>query len=282
MKPEEQIKKVGLDRGADVAGIASVKDINPYPPPGYRPGDLLPGAKSVVTFASRWTPRGVWQSPNYSLHVQNRSFGERERLHASLGVAHFIEKNYGYYALTFEGPFMSVKLPAELSGLGTRSLAGGIILNRELGPINIATVITTMPLKADRPLEEPVCPDPSCVTMWERKETTPCLQKCPECLSGELENGSIKWMRFDKQMCTTRAQTLSIGGFQRTLLEAIDEPDREKRKMMLLGGFFSRNVIQIAKGATVGQCGECLRPCPIVIRARRLEPKISVEELTQD
>jgi len=275
---EEEIKKCGLGLGADIAGIASVKEIKPYPPPGYCPDDILPGAKSVISFAARWTPLGAWQSPNYAVHVLNRTFGEKERLHVSLGVSNFIEKNYGYYTLAFDGALMSQKLPAELAGLGTRSMAGGIILNKELGPINIATVITTMPLKADGPLDDPVCPHASCVKMWDRKGTTPCLEACPECLSGELEDGRIKQMRFNRQLCTTRAQTLSLGGFQRTLLEAIDEPDREKRKAILLGSFFYRTMMQIAKGVYVGQCGECVRVCPIVRKSRTLRPKVVIED----
>jgi len=275
---EEKIKTYGLSLSADIAGIASVEEINPYPPPGYRPDDILPGAKSVISFAARWTPRGAWHSPNYTVHVLNRTFGGKERYKVALGVSHFIEKNYGYYTLAFDGPLMSQKLPAELAGLGTRSMAGGIILNKELGPINIATVITTMPLKTDGPLVDPVCPHTSCVRMWDRKGTTPCLETCPECLSGELEDGRIKQMRFNRQLCTTRAQNLSLGGFQRTLFEAIDEPDREKRKTMLLGSFFYRTVMQIANGYYVGQCGECVRVCPIVIKARTLRPKVVIED----
>ncbi|MDP2646339.1 MAG: hypothetical protein Q8P24_15480 [Desulfobacterales bacterium] len=275
MTVENEIKAYGIKLGADQAGIASVKDVNLIAPAGYRPDDILLGAKSVISYVARWTPRGAWQSPHYMMHHVNRSFGGSARMKVSLGVSHFIEKTYGYYALAMEGMMMSQKVPVELAGLGTRSLAGGIILNPELGPLNIATVLTTMPLEADPPLRDPVCPHRSCVTMYAKKKTTPCLDKCPECLSGELEKGSIKWMRFNRHLCATRAQTLSPSSFQRTLLEIINEPDPDKRKTMLLGGFFSNIMRQIAGGVFVGQCGECLRVCPVAIKARTLKPKLT-------
>ena len=206
--------------------------------------------------------------------------GGSRRNTIALNVAEFIEENYGYYSMICSDLELSQKLCADLAGLGTRSMAAGIILNRKLGPIHIATTITTMPLKADGPLEEPVCPHASCVKRWERERTTPCLETCPECLSGELENCRIKWMRYNRHLCATRAQTTSIGAFQRTLLEAINEPDPERRKTILMGSFFRRIIGSIGSGSTYGQCGECLRGCPVVLRARTLKPKISREVLS--
>lgn len=104
--------------------------------------------------------------------------------------------------------------------------------------------------------------------------TTPCLEACPECLSGELENGRIKRLRYERYRCATRAQTTSTMSFQRVLLEAMNEQDPEKRKMIVLGNWFGRIVRSVAFGAElVGQCAECLRDCPVQLRARRLVRK---------
>ena len=54
-----------------------------------------------------------------------------------------------------------------MTGLGARSMATGILLNRELGIINLSVCITTMPLAGDQPMTEPVCPHPSCVDLWD-------------------------------------------------------------------------------------------------------------------
>lgn len=278
MTPEEEIKQLGIERGAKLVGIASVTDINRYAPLGHRPDDFLIGAKSVIVFAGHPVTQGAWRSPDHQAISANLDFF-RIRGGIALAVAKFIESRYGYYALADTPPpvglnaSLSLKLCAEMAGMGTRSMAGGVILNRELGVINLAACVTTMPLIADGQVKEPVCPHLSCVELWEERRTTPCLETCPECLSGELERGRIKWMRYDRRVCSTRAQNLSPGSFQRLLLEGIKELDPEVRRSVLLGSF-SRNALQaVASGAVVGQCGECLRNCPVCMRARSLKGK---------
>lgn len=276
MTPEEEIKQFALQRGAELAGIASVTDINEYAPAGHRPDDFLKGAKSVIVMAGRSTTRGGWRSPDYRSPVANLDFF-RIRGGIVLAIAKHIESQYGYYAVAETPPptgfnaSLSLKLCAEMAGLGTRTLAGGVLMNRELGVFNLAAVITTMPLKADSPAQELVCPHPSCVKRWQKERTTPCLEVCPECLSGELEDGRIKWMRYDRRICSTRAQTLSPVSYQRLLLEAVNEPDPGRRKSILLGSF-ARNAMQaVTIGPSVSQCGECFRYCPIDLQARTLK-----------
>lgn len=279
MSPEEEIKHQGIQKGADRVGIASVSDINRYAPCGHRPDDILIGAKSVVVYAGHMATRGAWRSPDYRTHYANRDF-PRARSGIAMAGAKFIESQYGYYSLGeipppigFH-PSLSLKLCAEMAGLGSRSIAASILLNHDLGMISLSACLTTMPLKADGPMKETVCPHPSCVKMWEKRFTTPCLEICPECLSGEIEGGHIKWMRYDRRICTTRAQTLGVGALQRTLVECANEPDPEVRRGILLGSF-SRSVFDsIASGGVVGQCGECLRNCPICIKTRRLKAKL--------
>jgi hypothetical protein len=275
MTIEGEIKQFGIQRGAKLVGIASVADINKYAPQGHRPDDILIGAKSVIVCAGFPYTHGAVRCPDYQAFQSNYDF-VRIRGGITLALAKFIESEYGYYALADVPPpvglypSLSFKLCGEMAGLGTRSMAGGIILNNELGFINLAVCVTTMPLEADGPLGEPVCPDSSCVERWEKQRTVPCLETCPECLSGEFENGEIKWMRFDRRICSTRPQNHSPVAFARLLLEASEEPNPGMRRSMILGSF-SRNTIQaIASGAVVGQCGECVRNCPIVMRGRQL------------
>ena len=40
-----------------------------------------------------------------------------------------------------------------------------------------------------------------------------------------------------------------------------------------MGTFFGSVVATVGFGSTMGQCGECLRGCPIVVRSRTLKPK---------
>jgi len=277
LTPEEEIKQLGIQQGADIVGIASVADINKYAPPGHRPDDILTGAKSTIVFSKR-SIRGGWHSPDYRTSYSNQTAADILPSIA-IAIAELIESKYGYYSLAEIppsiglNPSLSQKLCAEMAGLGTRSMAAGTLLNRELGLLTLGVCITAMPLVADVPMKEPVCPHPSCVKLWERRGTTPCLKTCPECLSGELEGGEIKWMRYDRRICFTRAQTEGTSTLLRTLLEAVNEPAPEVRRGILLGSFPRRVVEAIASGVVFGQCDECLRYCPICIRARTLKVK---------
>lgn len=283
MTPEREIKQLAIQRGAEQVGIASVARINEYAPSGHRPDDILIGARSVVVFAGRVTPRGAWRSPDYRTHYANRDF-PRIRTGIAMAVAKFIESKYGYYAIgqipppVGFNPSLSLKLCAEMAGLGTRSMAAGILLNRELGLINLSVCITTMPLTADLPMKEPVCPHSSCIDMWERLRTTPCLEVCPECLSGELSGGRMKWMKYDRRICSTRAQNEGMGALQRMMLEGANEPDPQRRRSILLGSF-SRAVIEaVASGEVTGQCSECIRICPIHRDAQKLKVKMPMTD----
>ena len=72
MKPEDEIKRLGVQKGACQVGIAAVADINRFAPPGHRPDDLLVGAKSVIVFAGHSTLGGAWHSSDYRVHYSYR------------------------------------------------------------------------------------------------------------------------------------------------------------------------------------------------------------------
>lgn len=278
MHPEDEIKQFAMQRGALAVGIAAVEDINRFAPPGHRPDDFLKDAKSVIVLSGQQTTHGAWRSQ----HTEPMSFAAdffRIRVGITLPTAKYIENQFGYYALPdvpgivgWNGS-LSFKLCAEMAGLGTRAMAGGVILNRELGLLNIAVVITTMPLVNDKPLSTPVCPSESCIKMWEKRHITPCLETCTECLSGEIEGNRIKWMRYDRRICTTRSTYMHPASYLRMYDNIIHEVDPQLRKFYLFGQF-SRSITQvIATGSLFGQCGECFRYCPICVTARKLVPK---------
>lgn len=278
--PEQVIKDLAKSSGALITGIASVDEINRYAPKGYQPSDLLLGARSVIVFAGPMALAGAYRSPSSRVRGVNRSFPViRSRI--AFNIAQFIEKEYGHYCIyepvgTSHGliPFFSVKLCAELAGLGTRSMAAGIIMHPEYGMLSFSFVITTMELKADGAMSIPACPHPSCVTMWEKQQTTPCLDACPDCLSGEMENGRIKWMKYYRHLCMTRAQSMGIYAFQKAFSSIIEEPDPEKRKMMALSSSFNRMISSIANSTElVGQCSVCVVRCPLVAKQYTLKPK---------
>lgn len=284
MQPEEAIKAFGVKHGALTVGIASVAAIEEQAPPGHRPSDFLPGARSVVVAGGHHYTKGAWRSPDPRIKGISRSFPFYRR-NLALKIASLIEERYGYYAIFMPGnndstnntPFLSLKLCAELAGLGTRGMNGGIVLNQQFGMLNFVATITTMPLESDGPMAIAQCPAAGCVRMWEREGTTPCLAACPQCLSGEIEDGKIKWMEYDRQLCSTYAQTYSTAAFQQTLVQVLDEPDPAQRRALIGGESFGRVTSSLAHAnELVGTCGDCVSICPAAARGYVL--KLPVNE----
>jgi hypothetical protein len=211
------------------------------------------------------------------------TMGTSERIQAvGRRLAQYVEHEFRYYGLyvppgteSGNNPFLSLTLAAELAGLGSRSLAGPV-LNREHGFLYWSAVITTAPLAPDAPETDGACPAPPCREMWEREGTTPCLRVCPlhagGCLEGRLDDRRPVQTGFDRERCSTRVHTHWIGGFQKVLEETLNEPDRDKRKMLLYGDYFTRTVWALTYSSTnMAQCFECMRVCPAAHGLRPME-----------
>ena len=56
------------------------------------------------------------------------------------------------------------------------------------------------------------------------------------------------------------------------LERALDEPDADRRKMLLYGSYFTRTMWSITySNVAQGQCFECMRVCPIGRSERKLK-----------
>ena len=267
----KHLKTLALKAGATVVGVADAAAFDAHAPEKHRPADLLPGARTVVVVGGAQPRAGDWIAASPWLLS---TMGTTERIQGvGRRVAQAIESELGYYALfvppgTASGdtPFLSLMLAAELAGLGARSLAGPV-LNRAHGFLYWSAVITTAPFEVDPPEGAPACPAPACQDMWEREGTTPCLRVCPVdaggCLGGQLENGRAIRTSYDAGRCHTRVHTHWVGGFQKVLEETLNEPDRERRKMLVYGDFMTRTLWAITYSSTnIAQCFECMRVCP--------------------
>ena len=263
--------EVAKKGGALITGVADAQAFADAPE-GYRPTDLLPGAKRVFVAGGAQPRAADWLSPNYQ-HFETSSFSDR--IH-SLGMrlARFTEDKYGYYAICVPPgvdaggrPFISLELAAELAGCGSRSLAGPV-LNEEYGFMYYTAVITTLPLEVDGPTHTPACPAPECLQMWEEHQTTPCMSVCPisdnGCIGGKIEDAKIVERRYDRARCTTRVESNWIPGFQKVLESTLNAPDKDNQKMMLYSSAFTRTLWSITyANASQGQCFECMRVCPV-------------------
>lgn len=275
-----RLKAGALRAGATVVGVADAAAFAAQAPEKHRPGDLLPGARTVIVVGGAQPRAGDWVAASPWLLS---TMGTTERIQAvGRRLAQSIESELGYYALfvppgaaSGDTPFLSLMLAAELAGVGSRSLAGPV-LNREHGFMYWSAVITTAPLEVDGPETAPACPAPPCREMWERERTTPCLRICPAeaggCLAGRLEGGRAVRTAFDAGRCHTRVHTHWVGGFQKVLEEALGEPDRERRKMLLYGDFMTRTIWAITYSSTnIAQCFECMRVCPAAHGLREMK-----------
>jgi hypothetical protein len=272
----KELDALARKAGAEVTGVADPQAFTEAPE-GYRPVDLLPGARAVYVIGGAAPRAGDWRNPNYQF-LETSSFSDRIFSTANR-LARFIEDRFGYYALCVpagvdrgDRPFLSVALAAELAGCGSRSLAGPI-LHPELGFLYYAVVITTLPFPVDGPLEVPACPAPACLDMWKEHGTTPCKAVCDiddgGCIGGRIENGRFQDRRYDRSRCRTRVETWWIPGFQKVLEETLNETDKERRKYMLYSSMFTRTLWSMTySNVSQGQCFECMRVCPVGEKAR--------------
>ena len=116
----EELKSFALDGGALVCGVADARDFTEAPE-GFRPRDLLPGARSVVVVGGNPPRAADWASP---LPEHQETMGTSDRINSlGLRVAKFIESRFGYYGLFVppgvnkgNRPFLSVAHAAEKAG----------------------------------------------------------------------------------------------------------------------------------------------------------------------
>ena len=185
-------------KGALAVGVADLDALERIAPPGHRPSDIMPRVKSVIALGVGGQTQGAWTIPAKALAY----FGSTEtRAYTiSYGLAFYIENKFGMRSIYCPPdmdnesgprvPLQSLKLHAELAGIGARSMAGDILLHPDFGYMYFASVFTELELEADQPLQENPCPAPSCVKMYEQIGQTPCMKFCPvQCLSRQHRRG---------------------------------------------------------------------------------------------
>ena len=282
MARADDLRKLALGAGVDVVGIAPADRWDAFVPPGSRPHDILPGAKTVVVVGVRGPSAGAWQSPDHRLIEMNGyDFANDRVIHI---VADHIKREYGYQAIQAPGlpigghqPAFSMMLAAVLAGLGTRSFAANIILNPKYGLLYYSACLTTLDLPVDAMLEQDVCPAPMCVQVYKAGGKTPCQAACPSdeggCLHGTIgADNRIESTYYDRERCVSRAMNFGINSFQKALEQIANEDDDERRRMMIHSDFFTRSASAIAfYKESVAQCFECMRVCPIGRAERKLK-----------
>jgi epoxyqueuosine reductase QueG len=279
-------------KGALAAGVADIEAINRICPPGYRPADIMPRVKSVIALGVGGQTQGAWSVPSKALGY----FGSTETRAYTIayGCAFFIENKFGIPSIYCPPdmdpdagprvPLQSLKVHAELAGIGARSLAGDILLHPDFGYMYFASVFTELELEPDAPMADNPCPAPSCVNMYKSIGRTPCMKFCPvQCLDGEVdvETGKQKVMRYDMAACAEMTQQYeTVPSAIMNAINATDQMDREDalfdpdNKMLWYK-------MSVGSGGLLAQCFECMRVCPIATKAPMADPILRRDALEE-
>lgn len=269
-------------KGALVAGVADLAILDRVAPIGHRPRDLMPRVKSVIALGVGGQTQGAWSVPARALSFFGSTEGKAYKV--AFGCAFFIENQFGKPSIYCPPdpdpecgtrvPFQSLKLHAEVAGLGARSLAGDILLHPDYGYLYYASVFTELELPPDRPLASNPCPAPSCVDLYRKTGQTPCMKFCPaQCLSGAIDDeGRQQTMRYEMAKCAEMSEQYEA--VPAVLAEAVSASDAAAREHAVFDPASSLlwYKMSVGSGGLLGQCFECMRCCPIATRAPLADP----------
>ncbi len=210
ISPKEEIKNFILSRGADGVGVASVEDLlEAGLPEGRRPWDILPGAKSLITFYMAGIPTPRLAKKEWHLGTIEHSLnfvllgsgwpGTTETDSLAYKAARFLmTKGFAAMPIPSGHPYdkaelrgiISHKHAAVVAGLGEMGLSRLLITPQWGCNVYPASLLTTAPLEPDKKYEKKLCEE-------TRKDCNlACVKSCP---SGAIKgNGS-----FDKKACVS-------------------------------------------------------------------------------
>jgi epoxyqueuosine reductase QueG len=217
MSQTQDVKTFARERGAHLVGIASVERFAEGPV-GHRPGDLLPGARSVVVVALR-----LFQSvldhpeisresalipsdvlPDVQQHYYRRTHYETVNWGLQL-IGHQVAyrlSEAGHDVMptpvTYDAGDLSSRVPGYYAPFSHRHAAvaaglgmfgrNGLVITPKYGPrVRFNSVITTAELEPDSVLDENPC---------RGEECDACRKAWPDCF-GELYRFSMAGREFE-------------------------------------------------------------------------------------
>lgn len=255
-----EIKGYTLQYGADLVGVASVDRLEQIIPSEQKPGRLLQGAKSVVSYGL-----GMLRGPIYSsqeIRLARHTAQKAMEFIDEIGfyLSKYIEKK-GFQALFIPGGLpvdmeapkkgmwgdLSLRHVAAEAGLGEIGLSGCLV-TPVFGPrIYLGAVVTSLELRPDKPAEG-VCLGEKCQR---------CIKACPV---GAIHVTS----GIDKRKCQPNAMPFGIGSLFQHLKEMVDTTERQD----LLNLIYSTTTLNLwqsvcSKTGISAGCFECMKACPV-------------------
>jgi ferredoxin len=254
-----QVKKLALELGADLVGIAGAATLNAFPPDPRHPQTpdrIWPECKSVVVIAQH-VPVGAFRcKSNVAVQyldvlvmrkMDKVAYRLAERLERA-GFASFVtaaqETDWNLKRGSY-GRLSTRHLGVE-AGLGTLGL-GVCIITPEFGPrLYLTGVLTELELEPDSRITEQVCIGESC---------SRCLYGCPADSIGHFKN--------DKAPCSNFAQESGLAAFLRFFDRFIEAPPDKKTRLTRSSDLFGcwQSLVHVV--ASFGACPRCMAVCPV-------------------
>ena len=268
-----------LHKGALAVGVADLKVLESVAPSGHRPSDLMPRVKSVISLGVGGQTQGAWSVPAKAMGYFGSTEGSAYKI--AYGAAFYIESKFKARAIYCPPdmdneygprvPLQSLKLHAEVAGLGARSLAGDILLHPEFGYMYFASVFTELELSPNQPLAENPCPASSCVTMYRQTGQTPCMKFCPvQCLSGTIDDeGHQEEMKYDMAACADMSEQYEAIP---SMLAKAARSEMPENVLLDPDNKMYWYKMSVGSGGLLAQCFECMRVCPIATQASLSDP----------
>ncbi len=191
----DELKQFALDNGADLIGVAPVERFEEAPQ-GYRPEDILPGAKTVISCARRM-PAGTLYGPATAYH-QAMHIAHTQLDQLAFRMALFLERDGGQAVpVPADEPYrhweaekqygrgdLSHKHAAQAAGLGRLGTSSLLITQQFGNRVALVSIVTDVDLIPDPVLDWEPCP----------KGCSLCMKACPV---GAILEGQI----VDQALC---------------------------------------------------------------------------------
>jgi epoxyqueuosine reductase QueG len=255
----EDIKKLGLELGADMIGIASAQTLNAFPPdPRWpqTPEKISTHVKSVIVVVQH-IPVAAFRAKS-NIPVQYLDMLVLRRMdRIAYKLADILERqghpsfvtaaqetdwnmknaSYGY---------LSTRHLGIEAGLGTFGLEVNI-LTPEYGPrVYLTGILTELELESDAPMTEQVCIGESC---------SRCLYSCP--------TDAVLHFGIDKRNCALEAQEFGFMTATSFFMKYVFASRDEKKEMIKSRDIFGfwQGLLRVV--GSFGDCPRCLAVCPV-------------------
>jgi epoxyqueuosine reductase QueG len=246
----DKIKDIAASEDVPVLGFGPASALAEEPP-GYRPNDLLPGAKSLICFGIP-VPLGVYRPFPFGAETVWRSQALYYRRLDTLSVrfAALLEDNgaqavpiFGCMPMALNGQgdvagYLNQLRMGEATGIGVIGRNGLLLHSRYGARLMLGGVVTTADLPAFRmpDVDEPGCP-PGCRI---------CLDACPiQAISAEQKRVNI----------------------MRCLGYTAQTPSMPKLKFLVLRAFRPQSAARLMNQTALDEhtlhiCSKCVALCP--------------------